>query len=177
MSKTSVAETAPIAASPASALASSLATDLETRPTTRPSAPGRPAKAPTDKGFTPKTLGMVKVVSVFLDDERMQAWTVDGDFRRALNENLADEFPSADKIMIRTYTNAEVSTFAPETYLEETTLEYVRTDEVLPGEVQEIPPVLAEGAVRETKAPNLPALTRTIRIPGAGMRVPNRGGK
>jgi hypothetical protein len=63
-----------------------------------------------------KALGLRKVLAVTLDSERAAQWS-DPDFRRALCENLAEEAPHADRIVIFTATSAALDSLAPETYL------------------------------------------------------------
>lgn len=120
-----------------------------------PSAPGlTPARRVT--ALTPKpsrALGLRKVVAVVLDTERASQWEGDRDFRTALLENLSDEFPTADQVVLYAPGGLQLATFAPEDYLtSEATARYVRTD-------VELPPSPRPGG--------LPPITRAYPIPGA----------
>ena len=76
-----------------------------------------PSANPTPRPTASKAAGIRKTVTIILDPERMEMYRSDAVFCRALAENLSEEFPSADEILISDGV-ITVAKFRPEAYLD-----------------------------------------------------------
>lgn len=92
----------------------------------------------TDKSKSP---GIHKIVTAFLDAERVEQWEECLEFRRGLLENLAEESPQADLILVCDRHKTIIDKFRPEDYLPgDDTARFVRA--VIPPVTDSVPPVL-----------------------------------